>query len=46
MLVETPERSFGDMKSVFITGVAGFLGSHLAKRMHELGWSVSGMIIF
>ena len=30
------------MKSVFITGVAGFLGSHLAKRMHELGWSVSG----
>ena len=30
------------MKSVFITGVAGFLGSHLAKKMHQLGWSVSG----
>ena len=42
MLVETSERIFGVMKSVFITGVAGFLGSHLAKRMHELGWSVSG----
>jgi UDP-glucose 4-epimerase len=30
------------MKRVFITGVAGFLGSHLAKKMHQLGWSVSG----
>ena len=27
---------------IFITGVAGFLGSHLAKRMIELGHSVSG----
>lgn len=30
------------MKKVFVTGVAGFLGSHLANRMHELGWHVSG----
>ena len=30
------------MRKVFITGVAGFLGSHLAKKMHALGWSVSG----
>lgn len=30
------------MKKVFITGVAGFLGSHLAKKMHQLGWSVVG----
>jgi UDP-glucose 4-epimerase len=27
---------------VFITGVAGFLGSYLADRMLELGWEVSG----
>lgn len=27
---------------IFITGVAGFLGSHLADRMLELGHSVSG----
>lgn len=30
------------MQKVFITGVAGFLGSHLAKKMYELGWDVSG----
>ena len=30
------------MKKVFITGVAGFLGSHLAKKMHMLGWCVLG----
>lgn len=27
---------------VFITGVAGFLGSHVAKKMHELGHEVHG----
>ena len=27
---------------IFITGVAGFLGSHLAKRMIDLGHEVSG----
>ena len=27
---------------VFITGIAGFLGSHLANRMIELGHDVSG----
>ena len=30
------------MKKVFITGIAGFLGSHLADRMLELGHEVSG----
>src|SRR3989344_3934661 len=29
-------------KKVFITGIAGFLGSHLARRMLELGHEVSG----
>ena len=27
---------------IFITGVAGFLGGHLAKRMLDLGHEVSG----
>ena len=27
---------------IFITSVAGFLGSHLANRMIELGHDVSG----
>ena len=27
---------------IFITGVAGFLGSHLADRFLELGHSVAG----
>ena len=30
------------MKKVFITGIAGFLGSHLAKRFHQMGFEVSG----
>ena len=30
------------MAKIFITGVAGFLGSHIADRMLELGHSVSG----
>lgn len=30
------------IKKVFITGVAGFLGSHLADEFLRLGWSVSG----
>lgn len=29
-------------EKVFITGIAGFLGSHLADRMLELGYEVSG----
>ena len=28
---------------IFITGVAGFLGSHLADRMIELGYDVIGV---
>ena len=27
---------------IYITGIAGFLGSHLAKRLVELGHEVSG----
>jgi UDP-glucose 4-epimerase len=27
---------------VYVTGVAGFLGSHIAKRMHDLGHEVGG----
>ena len=27
---------------IFVTGVAGFLGSHLADRMIKLGHEVSG----
>jgi UDP-glucose 4-epimerase len=29
-------------RKVFITGIAGFLGSHLARRCLELGYDVSG----
>lgn len=31
------------MKKILITGVAGFLGSHLADRMIELGYEVIGV---
>lgn len=31
------------MKKVFITGIAGFIGSNLAKAMLEEGWAVSGI---
>ena len=31
-----------NIKKVFITGVGGFLGHHLAVRMHELGYEVVG----
>lgn len=31
------------MKKVFITGIAGFIGSNLAKAMLDEGWSVSGI---
>ena len=27
---------------IFITGVAGFLGSHLAKRLGEMGHVIGG----
>ena len=30
------------MQKVFITGITGFLGSHLAKQMFEAGWFVAG----
>ena len=29
-------------KKVFITGVGGFLGHHLAVRMNQLGFDVAG----
>ena len=31
------------MTKIFITGVAGFLGSHVADRMIELGYDVVGV---
>lgn len=31
------------MSKVFITGVAGFLGSHVAERFRDLGWEVVGI---
>lgn len=30
------------MRQIFITGIAGFLGSHIARRLCELGYTVSG----
>ena len=30
------------MQKVFITGITGFLGDHLAKKMFEAGWFVAG----
>lgn len=30
------------MDKVFITGIAGFIGFHLAKKLQELGFNVSG----
>lgn len=30
------------MKQIFVTGIAGFLGSHIARRLCELGYRVSG----
>lgn len=29
-------------KSIFITGIAGMIGYHTAKKYHELGWDVWG----
>ena len=31
------------MKNVLITGVAGYLGSHLAKSFSLAGWNVIGL---
>src|ERR1043165_8984748 len=31
------------MPRAFVTGVAGFLGSHVAERFSSLGWDVSGI---
>ena len=30
------------MDKIFITGIAGFIGFHLAKKLHKLGFLVSG----
>ena len=32
------------MKTVLITGAAGYLGSHLAKTMKRAGWKVVGLV--
>lgn len=31
------------MTKAFVTGVAGFLGSHIAERLRDLGWEVRGI---
>ena len=31
------------MAHIFITGIAGFIGFHLAQKLHEDGHEVSGM---
>ena len=31
------------MKSIFITGIAGMIGFHTAKKYHDLGWDVWGV---
>ncbi len=31
------------MRKAFVTGVAGFLGSHVAERFRNLGWEVAGI---
>jgi len=30
-------------KTIFITGIAGMIGFHSAKKYHELGWKVTGI---
>ena len=30
-------------KKIFVTGVAGFLGSHLAEKLADLGYEVIGL---
>jgi len=37
-------RAFWEEKRVLITGVSGFVGSHLAEKLLELGATVSGFI--
>jgi UDP-glucuronate 4-epimerase len=31
------------MKTIFITGMAGMIGFHSAKKFNELGWNVTGL---
>jgi len=38
-------KSFRDMRTALITGVSGYLGSHLAKRLKKSGWTVIGLDI-
>ena len=32
------------MKRALITGISGFVGSHLAKELVSRGWEVSGLV--
>jgi UDP-glucuronate 4-epimerase len=36
-------ESLGDRKSVLVTGAAGFIGFHVAKRLLREGWEVVGI---
>lgn len=31
------------MKTIFITGMAGMIGYHSARKFHDLGWNVTGL---
>ena len=33
----------GESKDVLVTGGAGFMGSHIAERLIEMGWEVNGI---
>ena len=39
----TLTQSGGGMERVLITGVGGFIGSHLAAELLRQGWSVTGL---
>ena len=42
MILKSVDTIMGEKKTIFITGVAGFLGSHLAERMLDKGHRVIG----
>src|SRR5688572_10347126 len=43
MTLRTSLSRPGGLMRVFVSGIAGFLGSHLAERSLKAGWSVAGI---